>query len=134
MVTNKTMGNRFEKEFCEILFQNGFWVHNMAQTSSGQPADVIAVRNEFASLIDCKVCTHNRFPLSRIEDNQHLAMQIWKERGNGDGWFALLLADNEIYMIPYFHMQSIAKEKSSIGAEDIKAIGTPIARWVKQCG
>ena len=43
-MTNKKAGNLFEQEFCEILFENGFWVHNLAQNASGQPADVIAVK------------------------------------------------------------------------------------------
>ena len=32
MATNKKMGNDFETEFCELLFNKGFWCHNMTQT------------------------------------------------------------------------------------------------------
>jgi Holliday junction resolvase len=85
MKTNKKLGNDFEAEFCEILFENGFWAHNMAQNAAGQPADVIAVRNEKSYIIDCKVCSNGRFPLSRIEDNQHLSMKLWEESGNHTG-------------------------------------------------
>ena len=65
-MTNKKAGNLFEQEFCEILFENGFWVHNLAQNASGQPADVIAVKKGRALLIDCKVCDTNGFSFSRI--------------------------------------------------------------------
>lgn len=85
-MTNKKLGNSFESVFCEILFQQGFWCHNLAQNQAGQPADVIAVRDGKSYLIDCKVCSRGRFPFSRIEDNQHTAMRAWQESGNGTGW------------------------------------------------
>lgn len=103
MATNRKIGNSFETEFCELLFQHGFWCHNMAQNAAGQPADVIAVKGKTAYLIDCKVCSNNRFPLSRVEENQHFAMETWKACGNGEGWFALKVED-EIIMIPHFSM------------------------------
>ena len=59
-MTNKKLGNSFESVFCEILFQQGFWCHNRAQNQAGQPADVIAVRDGKAYLIDCKFCTNNK--------------------------------------------------------------------------
>lgn len=98
MISNKGMGNRFEQAFCETLAEYGFWAHNMAQTAAGQPADVIAVRNGMAELIDCKVCTNRYFSTERIEGNQWTAMELWKERGNGTGWFAVKFGDN-VYMI-----------------------------------
>lgn len=36
MATNRKIGNSFETEFCELLFQHGFWCHNMAQNAAGQ--------------------------------------------------------------------------------------------------
>lgn len=79
---NKTMGNHFEEELCELLAEQGFWAHNLAQNQVGQPADVLAVRDNIAVLIDCKVCSNNRFPLSRIEPNQEAAMTMWEAQGN----------------------------------------------------
>ena len=43
---NKKLGNTFENEFCEMMFMLNFWVHNLAQNKSGQPADVIAVKEK----------------------------------------------------------------------------------------
>lgn len=60
-MTNKKLGNDFEKELCEMLSEWGYWCHNMAQNAAGQPADVIAVKGKTAYLIDCKVCSNNRF-------------------------------------------------------------------------
>ena len=75
--------------------------HNLAQNQTGQPADVIAVKNNIAVLIDCKDCENNRFPLSRIECNQEGAMTLWEQRGNAYCAFAMRLNDGEIYMVPF---------------------------------
>ena len=91
-MTNKKIGNDFESELCELLATQGFCAHNFAQNQDGQPADVIAVKNKKAYLIDCKVCsTRKGFDLSRMEDNQDLSMELWKGCGNGEGWFAVKL-------------------------------------------
>ena len=67
-MSNKKSGNQFEATLCEILAEEGFWCHNLAQNSAGQPADVIAVKNGEAYLIDCKVCSRGRFSFDRIEE------------------------------------------------------------------
>lgn len=131
--TNKKLGNKFETEFCEILFQEGFWTHNLAQNSAGQPADVIAVRNGKAYLIDCKVCINDTFPFSRIESNQHTAMTLWKQSGNGYGWFALQLSNKDIYMIDHNLMIALSLNQSSIGKDLIIQYGLPLGMWLDKC-
>jgi len=132
MKTNKKLGNDFEAEFCEILFENGFWAHNMAQNAAGQPADIVAAKNEIPYLIDCKVCSNGRFPLSRIEDNQHLSMRLWDESGNGSGWFALLI-ENDIYMMEYPTVIVAAAGKSVLNEDDILTHGIHLEDWIKKC-
>lgn len=100
-IVNRTIGGRFEEEMCELLAEKGWWSHNLAQNQVGQPADVIAVKNDIAVLIDCKVCANNRFPLSRIECNQEGAMTLWEARGNTLCYFAMKLADGSIYMVHF---------------------------------
>lgn len=100
-MVNKTLGNHFEGELCELLAENGFWAHNLAQNQAGQPADVIAVKKDVAILIDCKVCSNDRFPLSRIEDNQEMAMTLWEQRGNTQCYFAIKVSSGEIYMVHF---------------------------------
>lgn len=131
-LNNKKIGNTFELELCELLSQYGFWVHPLNANKSGQPADVIAVKNKVSYLIDAKVCSNNEFPLSRIEENQDLAMEMWKECGNGIGWFALKLG-TQIYMISHFVMKAYREKQSSLSAKEIFELGTPIERWVKKC-
>ena len=132
-MSNKKIGNKFETEFCEILFQEGFWTHNLAHNQVGQPADVLAVRNGKAYLIDCKVCVNDIFPFSRIESNQHTAMTLWKQSGNGYGWFALKLSNEDIYMIDYDLMIALSLNQSSIGEDLITHYGVPLKRWIKKC-
>lgn len=99
--SNKKLGNSFEEELCELLSQNGFWAHNMAQNEVGQPADIIAVKNNFAVIIDCKVCSKDRFDINRIEPNQEAAMTMWKAKGNQYCYFAMKLSDGKIYMVHF---------------------------------
>jgi Holliday junction resolvase len=129
-MSNKKLGNDFESEFCERLFEKGFWVHNMAQNVSGQPADVIAVKSGRAFLIDCKVCSRGKFPLERMEENQDLSMTLWEKCGNGDGWFALLLGGGEIYMIPHSVMVLYREEKSALTADEIRMVGLSFEAWL----
>lgn len=132
-MSNKKLGNDFEQELCDILSGYGFWVHNLAMNKSGQPADIIAVRNKVAYLIDAKVVsTKQGFALSRVEDNQDLAMDIWNEKGNGQGWFALKVKD-KIFMIPHICIKAYMIQQSTLSLADITTIGKPIEKWVAKC-
>lgn len=131
-MSNRAIGNGFEDELCNILFANGYWSHNLKQNSSGQPADVIAVRNKVAYLIDAKVCSNDEFPFSRIEENQDLAMELWKDCDNGIGWFALKLHE-QIYMISHYTMIAYRNKQKSLSAKEIFELGMPIDKWVKKC-
>jgi Holliday junction resolvase len=131
-MSNRQLGNSFESELCNILFDKGFWVHNLAQNQAGQPADVIAARNKVAYLIDCKVCSGKGFPLSRVEENQDSSMSLWKDCGNGEGWFAIKLA-GIIYMIPHFTVMAFMKDKASMSPNDIFKCGKPLEQWIAKC-
>lgn len=134
-MNNKKLGSDFEQELCEILSNHGFWVHPMRQDNSGQPADIIAVKNKVSYIIDAKVCSLNKFPFKRIEENQDLAMDLWYECGNGMGWFALKLDfGDQIFMIPHYGMKAYRNAgKTSLSTKDITEIGMPIDKWVKKC-
>ena len=133
-MTNKKIGNSFEQELCEKLSEYGFWTHNLAMNKSGQPADIIAVRNKQAYLIDAKVVSTSRgFALSRVEENQDLAMDLWEQRGNGQGWFAFKLPTNEIYMIPHVCMKALMVSQSKLSCAEIHQIGKTLDKWVKKC-
>ena len=132
-MSNKKLGNTFEEELCERLSEYGYWCHNIAVKKSGQPADVIAAKNKKAYLIDAKVCSDNTFDLKRVEENQKTAMELWEMCGNGLGWFALKLTDEQIFFISYYVMKAYARQKSSLTTKEIHELGTPIDKWVKKC-
>ncbi len=132
MKSNRAVGNAFEQELCEILYSYGFWAHNLKQDNSGQPADVIAVRNKVAYLIDCKDCSAKGFDLRRVEENQVTAMGLWEECGNGQGWFALKI-EEEIYMLPHVMVMAYRNAQSSMSFAEIYEVAKPIEKWVKRC-
>ena len=128
---NKKLGNDFEQELCQILADAGYWTHNFASRKNGQPADIIAVKNSKAYLIDAKECTREIFPLKRMEYNQELSMGLWIECGNIEPYFALK-ARNEVYMVDYTTvMELIRKGKKQLNLEDMNKYGVRLATWLK---
>ena len=128
-MNNKQAGNNFEREFCEQLGADGFWAHFMGGSKNGQPADIIAVRNERSYLIDAKDCENDRFVFSRIEDNQDMAMRLWELCGNNQGLFALRTSEG-VYMLRYGRIQTLeALGYKSLNMMQIKANGTPYDKW-----
>ena len=132
-MSTKKLGNDFEQELCEKLSGYGFWVHLLNANKAGQPADIIAVKNKTAFLIDAKVCSSRGFALSRMEENQDLAMELWTECGNGQGWFALKVPTNEIYMIPHVVIRAYQRTQACLSFSEIHEIGKPLERWVTKC-
>ena len=127
---NKKLGNDFEQELCQILADAGYWTHNFANRKNGQPADIIAVKNGEAYLIDAKECTREIFPIKRMEYNQELSMGLWIECGNIEPYFALK-ARNEIYMVSYVTIKNlIRKGKKQLNLEDMNKYGTRLATWL----
>lgn len=128
-MSNKKVGNQFETELCEILAEEGFWCHNLAQNSDGQPADVIAVKNGEAYLIDCKVCSRDTFPISRIEENQMLSMELWRDCGNGEGLFALEFSD-QVYIVTLDSLLNCGNHRASMTKELVATYGVPLGEWL----
>ena len=101
-MSNNKVGAAFEKRFCRMLADNGFWVHRVSQNVAGQqPADVIAVKNGRAFLIDCKVCIRDVFTFERMEPNQRSAMDLWMRCGNAVPFFALQGSNEDVLMLDY---------------------------------
>lgn len=128
-MSNKKLGNSFEAEFCDILAEHGFWVHLLSQNAAGQPADVLAVKDGDAYLIDCKVCSQGKFLFSRIEDNQELAMELWHDCGNGDGLFALKF-DEDVYIVSLVELRKCRNRYSAMTKELAAYHGCSLTEWV----
>lgn len=130
-IINKKLGNKFEKELSEILYNAGYWVHLLNQNKNGQPADIIAIKNKKAYLIDAKVCSLEKFAFKRVEENQHLSMQMFIECGNTTPYFALK-ARNEIYMLSYKAIRDLIKQgKKQLDFAEINKYGTRLNTWLR---
>ena len=102
-MSNASNGAEFERQMCELLASHGFWTHRIVPNRAGQqPADIIAVKGNYHTLIDCKVIsTRAGFPFSRIEDNQLLAMERFDARAIHQPWFALRMPSGAVRMLSY---------------------------------
>lgn len=129
---NRTTGGRFEQELSHILADNGFWVHVMQQNKAGQPADIIAVRGRFHTLIDCKVCDNGFFAFERIEDNQRSAMKMFFRKAGELSYFALKLPDGSIRMVSLERCETLKNRgKRRISAEDMQKETWNLDSWLE---
>ena len=132
--SNKKLGNDFEQELCEILSDAGYWVHNFANRKTGQPADIIAVKKCVAYLIDAKECTNDIFKLSRVEENQKNAMDLWLDCGNTMPYFALNTSKG-VYMAPWGNIKFLIKKGTNqIDMDHINKHCTRLDTWLRIWG
>lgn len=110
--SNKKLGNDFEKEFAKILADEGYWCTLLTPKThiGSQPADLVAVKNNKAILVDCKTCNNYLFPLSRLEQNQIEASKKYFKCGNTEYYIAIKYKE-DIYVIP---IDTIDFEEKSI--------------------
>ena len=133
---NRSMGNRFEQELAQTLSARGFWVHVLQQNKRGQPADIIAVKGKYHTLIDCKVVSEGKsFPFSRIEENQRLAMRMFEERGRHNCYFAIRFPDGSVRFLSRVNAVILeAQGKKSLSGADAVAYTLDIDQWIRQAG
>lgn len=130
---NRSVGTGFEDEMCRILFDNGFWAHNMQQNASGQPADIIAAKGAFVTLIDTKVISDDRgFPFSRIEENQRSAMKMFQRRTGQFCYFALKLPDETIWLVTLEKLDILASRgRTRATEEEIRNNTWSLEEWLE---
>lgn len=129
---NRTTGGRFEQELSQVLAEHGFWVHVMQQNKAGQPADIIAVKGKFHTLIDCKVCDGGFFSFDRIEDNQRSAMKLFFRRGGELSYFALKLPDGSVRMVSLERCETLkGRGKKRISEADMTKETWNIDDWLE---
>ncbi len=133
MINNKEIGNSFESELCRTLYNHGFWAYNTVNKSGGQPADIVAARNNVCYLIDAKVCTNDEFPTKRIEENQKTSMLLFDRCGNKHHYFAMKLSDGSVYMCDGLVMLMLKQEKKTLKRVDIIENGTALDKWIERC-
>ena len=128
-MSNKSNGTAFEKEFAQMLSDEGFWVHCLKDNANGQPFDVIAAKDGKSYVFDCKDCQTARYTLSRMEENQHNAMKLWAATGNQPGLFAVRFV-GRVYLIPH-RMLEILEENGtkSITEREARRCGRTFEQW-----
>ena len=92
--------------------------------TGSQPADIVAIKNNIATLIECKNLDNKsgKFPLSRIESNQWLAYKKLKECHNSNMVLSILW-DNKIYFVNFDLLQFFNK------SIDLKTLEPNIKNW-----
>lgn len=130
-MSNRTSGTRFEDEFAKKLYEHGFWAHVMQQKKDGQPADIVAIKGRFHTLIDCKeISTNKGFQFEREEENQRLAMELFKKRCDELCYFALKLPTGEIRMVSYQRLKQLTSSGyKSITPRMMESTTWPLDSW-----
>lgn len=134
-MSNKSDGTEFEKEVAQILSDHGYWAHCLQDKKNGQPFDIITAKNHKTYVMDCKRCTFSQFVFSRIEENQELAMQAWRETGNSEGLFVIGFPNIGAYVILLSVIQELKKSgKKRICSQDMSHYGIPLETWMTISG
>ena len=105
-MNNKELGNKFEKDFAEYLASKGYWAHYIegAAHTGSQPCDIVASKRDCMELYDCKTLEKKNglFPLYRVEENQRLAFQRFRECQNIKSTFSLaILWNDDLYFVDF---------------------------------
>ena len=109
-ISNKKLGNNWEKEYAEILSKKGYWVTFLTphKNTGAQPCDLVAIKNNIGKLIDCKTCATHLFPIKRIEENQRQCFKKYSKCGNTD----FILAINNYVLENNINKEINNEEKS----------------------
>lgn len=131
---NRSNGGRFERELADKLAEHGFWVHVLQQNASGQPADIIAVKGKFHTLIDCKVISGEdiSFPFERIESNQKFAMHMFQKKCRELCYFALKLPDGSIKLVSIGRIETLkGRGRKRLTQRDIEEQTWSLEKWLE---
>lgn len=94
-------GNKSEKDFLEILSKFGWWAYRCPNTLTGQPCDIIAMREKENRLYDAKHCEGKVFAFSRIETNQFDTFNFATSKNIPCAFAIYFEKDQNWYVLPY---------------------------------
>lgn len=110
-------GAEFERYVVDLFQKNGFWALRIPKNERGaQPFDILAIRGNEVYAVDCKVCQRKSFPLSRIEDNQWMAMDVMTWKTNAKIGF-VVYHEGKLFFIPY--KETAFSSVASIALDDL---------------
>ena len=108
-MNNKRLGTEFEREVVTLLSKRGYWVHFITPDARGsQPFDIIASKDNIPLVADCKTSVKKWFSISRLEENQIMAFELWLKRGNTKA-FIFIKYNEKIYQIPYRMLKGLQR-------------------------
>ena len=116
MYNQKRIGNSAEKEFANLMFRSGWWVHIFADKVNGQPFDIVMSKDNTVWFLDSKhVKDKDYFLHSRIEENQKNAFRMLTDRGTTQCGFVVKFSDGWRLL----RYQSIDFSKSKTSKDDM---------------
>lgn len=125
-VKSEMTGSQLEAYLVHVLSNNGWWALRIPRNPSGaQPFDVIAVKGSNVLAVDCKTCSTDKFPISRVEDNQWSAFATMLSRTNATIG-VVAEHDGVLYLIDY-------AELINCGRSYIRLNDNHIKRFVDAC-
>lgn len=108
-MNNKRLGTEFEREVVTLLSKRGYWVHFITPDSRGsQPFDIIASKDDRPIVADCKTSSKKWFSISRLEENQIMAFELWFKKGNRYA-FVFIKYNDKIYQIPFRMIEGLQR-------------------------
>lgn len=123
-------GREGEKLLAQDLDSKGFWVKLIPDDSRGaQPFDCIAIRSKHVLMLDSKVCGKNRFPMSRVEDNQWLAFEKASRRTDSCVGLACYY-NGKFYYIPYTQLKQCINQPSIKLIDDMNRLYEDLTKCV----
>ncbi|WP_317366361.1 Holliday junction resolvase RecU [uncultured Tyzzerella sp.] len=119
-MNNKLIGNDFEKEFALYLQDKGMFVYNLPNKYTGQPFDIIAVKEYIFFAFECKHCKGNVFSLSRVEDNQMQALRKL-EKAKSNNYFFVFKFNDEIKFCEASYIKDKLKTDNKIHKDELSS-------------
>lgn len=126
-MSNKKVGEDFEKELLNILKENGFWATKLKEKETGGPFDIVATKNNTFFSIEAKnIIKGTKFPKSRVEPNQIMAFKRLFEVGSDKYDYFAFKTEIGVFLL---HSSEVLKN----GDKNIDvSIGISLEEWLKQ--
>lgn len=105
------LGKDFEEQLCWWFSKNGYYVlYNEKGITGSQPCDIVAIKNNIATLIECKTLENKTgiFNFNRLEANQFLAYKKFKKSQNTNMIIAIKW-NNSVWFIGFDLLQFFNK-------------------------
>ena len=117
--SNKTIGNITENYIVEVFSKFDYWAKLMPTNFSGQPCDIVAIKDTKNVLCDAKNVEHgNTFYFNRIESNQENCFKLASHyNGIKNCGFVIYFKEyNTLKWLPYLIVET-AKENGISGVK-----------------